>query len=77
MSFNIKIITALRNISNKKLKSKCYMYVVMCMLSKINYKKENISADLVIWIKNKHYSRDSTNSICFLFFSIMTSRGLA
>ena len=30
------------------------MYVVMRMLSKINLKKENISADLVIWIINKH-----------------------
>ena len=29
------------------------MSVVMCMLSKVNLKKENISADLVIWIINK------------------------
>ena len=26
---------------------------MMCMLSKVNLKKENISADLVIWIINK------------------------
>ena len=29
------------------------MYVVMCMLIKMNLKKENIAADLVIWIINK------------------------
>ena len=44
------MITILEIFLTKKLKS---MYVVMCMLSKINLKKENISADLVIWIINK------------------------
>ena len=29
------------------------MYVVLCMLSKVILKKENISVDLVIWIINK------------------------
>ena len=53
MSCNIIIITILKIFPTKKLKSKCLMYVVMCMLSKVNLKKENISADLVIWIINK------------------------
>ena len=37
------------------------------MLSKIKFKKENISAG------RKTPSRDSTNSVWFIFFSIMTS----
>ena len=44
------------------------MYV-MCMLSKINLKKENISADLVIWIINiQTISRDVSNRVCFIFY---------
>ena len=39
-----------KNISNKKIEIQMLNYVVMCMLNKINLK----SADLVIWIINKH-----------------------
>ena len=69
MSFNIIIITVLRSISNKKLKSKCYMYVVMCMLSKIYYRKENISADLVIWIKTNTTLEIPSTAYVFIFFN--------
>ena len=41
----------------------------MCMLSKVNLKKENISADLVIWIINKQCLEiPLTAWICFIFF---------
>ena len=42
----------------------------VCWLKQI-WQKENISADLVIWIINK-MSRDFTNRVCFIFFSIIT-----
>ena len=39
------------------------------MLSKINLKKENISADLVIWIINKHCLEiPLTARVCLIFF---------
>ena len=40
MSFNIINITIVRNISSKKLKDKCYMYEVMCMLRKYITKRK-------------------------------------
>ena len=60
------MITILEIFPTKKLKS---MYVVMCLLSKVNLKKENISADLVIWIINKQCLEiPLTAWICFIFF---------
>ena len=72
MSCNIIIITILKIFPTKKLKSKCLMYVVMCMLSKVNLKKENISADLVIWIINKQCLEIPLTGYVLHFFSIMT-----
>ena len=43
------------------------MYV-MCMLSKVNLKKENISADLVIWIINKQCLEIPLTGYVLLFF---------
>ena len=43
----------------------------MCMLSKVNLKKKNISADFVIWIINKQCLEISLTGF-FFFFSIMT-----
>ena len=43
-------------------------------VEKINYQKENISADLVIWIKPCHYLEiPPTGCNILYFFSIMTS----
>ena len=42
-------------------------------VEKINYKKVNISADLVSWIKNKHYLEIPLTGYVLYFFSIMTS----
>ena len=69
MSCNIIMITILDIFLTKKLKS---MYVVMCMLSKINLKKENISADLVIWIINKQCLEIPLTGYVLYFFLIMT-----
>ena len=44
----------------------------MCMLNKINLKKENISADLVIWIGNKQCLEISLTWYVLYFFSVMT-----
>ena len=49
------------------------MYVVMCMLSKVNLKKKNISADIVIWIINKQYLEIPLTGYVLYLFSIMTS----
>ena len=42
--------------------------VVMCMLGKINYKKRECSADIVISIKNKHYLEIPPTGYVFIFF---------
>ena len=52
MLYNIIIITILKYLQ-QKIEIQMLNYVVMCILSKVNLKKENISADLVIWIINK------------------------
>ena len=51
MLYNITIITILKYLQ-QKIEIQMLNYVVMCILSKVNLKKENISADLVIWIIN-------------------------
>ena len=53
MSFNIIIVTVLRNISNKRIEIQM-LHVCGDMYVELNYKKENILADLVIWIINEH-----------------------
>ena len=46
------------------------MYVVMCMMSKVNLKKENISTDLVIWIINKQCLEiPLTGYVLYIFFN--------
>ena len=45
----------------------CMWNVVMCMLSKINYKKENIQHNVVIWIENKHYLEIPPTGYVFIF----------
>ena len=61
------MITILEIFPTKKLKS---MYVVMCLLSKVNLKKENISADLVIWIINKQCLEiPLTGYVLYFFFN--------
>ena len=45
----------------------------MCMLSKVNLKKKNISADIVIWIINKQYLEIPLTGYVLYLFSIMTS----
>ena len=45
----------------------------MCILSKVNLKKENISADLVIWIINRQCVEIPLKDYAlYIFFSIMT-----
>ena len=67
MSCNIIMITILEIFPTKKLKS---MYVVMCMLSKVILKKENILADLVIWIINKQCLEiPLTGYVLYIFFN--------
>ena len=43
----------------------------MCMLSKVNYKKQNTSADLVIWTINKQCLEIPLTGYVLYFFSIM------
>ena len=58
VSCNIIIITILKIFPIKKLKSKCT----------VNLKKENISADLVIWIINKQCLEISLTGYVLYFF---------
>ena len=49
----------------------------MCMLSKVNLKKENISADFVIWIINKQCLEISLTGFFFVFNHDLSYRLLA
>ena len=68
MSFNIINITILRNISSKKIEIQMLHVCGDVYVEKINYQKENISADLVIWIKPSHYLEIPPTGCNILYF---------
>ena len=52
------------------------MYVMMCMLSKVNLKRENIAADLVIWIiKEQCLEIPLTGYVLYVFLIMTEARG--